>query len=238
MDPRSWSDSRRCLAALGFAAVMLQTLAGGTDSDAAVPAAAPAVTPAESALEAARPQSAPKWAFSAAVGAYFIPDDREYVQPTVTADRSRLHLEARYNYEGLDSGSVWVGYNLGGGGKLTWELTPMLGGVIGDVAGLAPGYRAGLAWWRLELASEGEFVIDTRDTAASFFYVWTELTLSPVDWFRFGLVVQRTRVWQAERDVQRGFLLGVAIQRVGLTACVFNPDLERPTVVGFVTLDF
>ena len=238
MRPDFWFARGRRLVALGFAALSLAARAGEADSAATSMASGPGVTPTESALDSAHQQAQPHWAFSAAVGAYFIPDDREYVQPTVTADRSRLHLEARYNYEGLDSGSVWVGYNLGGGGKLTWELTPMLGGVIGDVAGLAPGYHAGLAWWRLELVSEGEFVIDTRDTAASFFYVWTELTLSPVDWFRFGLVVQRTRVWQAERDVQRGFLLGVAIQRVGLTACVFNPDLERPTVVGFVTLDF
>lgn len=228
----------RSFVVLGLCVLILPAFAGGPDSTPSAQASTTGVTPAAAALDASHQPAGAGWAFSAAVGAYFIPDDREYVQPTVTADRGGLHLEARYNYEGLESGSVWVGYNFGGGEKLTWEFTPMLGGVIGDVAGVAPGYRAGLAWWRLELASEGEFVVDTRDTAASFFYVWTELTLSPIDWFRLGLVVQRTRVWQAERDVQRGFLVGVAIQRVGLTACVFNPDLDRPTVVGFVTLEF
>jgi len=38
-----------------------------------------------------------KWAFSASAMTYFIPDDRNYVQPTITADRGRLHFEARYN---------------------------------------------------------------------------------------------------------------------------------------------
>ena len=60
---------------------------------------------------------------------YLVPDSRDYVQPTITADRDWLHLEARYNYEDLDTGSAWVGYNFGGGEKLAWEFTPMLGGV-------------------------------------------------------------------------------------------------------------
>ena len=72
------------------------------------------------------------------------------MQPTVTADRGRLHLEARYNYEDLDTGSVWAGYNLKGGGDLAWELTPMVGGIFGATRGVAPGYRGSLGWkrWR------------------------------------------------------------------------------------------
>ena len=55
------------------------------------------------------------------------------MQPTFTADRDWLHLEARYNYEALDTGSAWVGYNFSGGETLAWEFTPMIGGVFGDM---------------------------------------------------------------------------------------------------------
>ena len=47
-----------------------------------------------------------KWSFGASLYSYFVPDDREYVQPTISADRDWLHLEARYNYEGLETGSA------------------------------------------------------------------------------------------------------------------------------------
>ena len=57
------------------------------------------------------------WSFSASVTTYIVPDFQEYVQPTFTADRGWLHLEARYNYENLETGSAWVGYNFGGGEK-------------------------------------------------------------------------------------------------------------------------
>src|SRR5689334_14860242 len=87
--------------------------------------------PALTNTPALEPPAEPTWSFGASLYAYFVPDAREYVQPTITADRGWLHLEARYNYENLETGSTWIGYNFGGGDKLAWEFTPMLGGVFG-----------------------------------------------------------------------------------------------------------
>lgn len=178
------------------------------------------------------------WSFSVSAYTYIVPDSREYVQPTVTADRGWLHLEARYNYEDLETGSVWIGYNFGGGDKLTWEITPMFGGVFGNTTGFAPGYKGSLGWWKLELYSEGEYVVDAGDSSGNFFYNWSELTLAPVDWFRFGLVTQRTRTYETDRDIQRGVLLGLSCKKVQLTTYVLNPDQSEPTVVIAVGLNF
>ena len=178
------------------------------------------------------------WSFSISAYTYIVPDSREYVQPTVTADRDWLHLEARYNYEALNTGSAWIGYNFSGGEKLAWEFTPMLGGVFGDITGIAPGYKGSLSWWKLELYSEGEYVFDTGNSSDSFFYNWSELTLAPVDWFRFGLVTQRTRLYKSDRDIQRGVLLGLSHKHVDITGYVFNPDEAKPTFVIAVGLTF
>lgn len=178
------------------------------------------------------------WSASASVYQYFVPDDSDYAQPTVTFDREWLHLEARYNYEDLHTGSAWVGYNFSGGKTLAWEITPMLGGVFGDTDGIAPGYKGSLSWWKLELDSEGEYVFDTGESSASFFYNWSELTLAPVDWFRFGMVTQRTRVYQTGSDIQRGPLVGFSLKRIDLTTYILYPDEGKPTVVLAVTLKF
>jgi hypothetical protein len=167
-----------------------------------------------------------------------VPDSRDYVQPTITADRGWLHLEARYNYENLETGSAWVGYNFSGGNKLAWKFTPMLGGVFGNTTGIAPGYNGSLSWWKLELYSEGEFVVDTGDSSGNFFYNWSELSLAPVDWFRFGLAAQRTRAYQTDRDIQRGVLVGFSYKQVSFTTYVFNPDESKPTLVLAVGLTF
>jgi len=178
------------------------------------------------------------WFFSASVYTYIVPDDESYAQPTISFDRNWLHLEARYNYEDLETGSVWVGYNFRAGDKLSLEFTPMLGGVFGHTTGIAPGYKGSLSWWKLELYSEGEYVFDTDNSSDSFFYNWSELTLSPVDWFRFGMVTQRTRVYESERDIQRGPLVGFSFQQLDLAAYVLNPGDHNPTAVVAVAVNF
>jgi hypothetical protein len=178
------------------------------------------------------------WSFSASATTYFVPDDREYVQPTFTADRGWLHLEARYNYENLKTGSVWIGYNFSGGKKLEWEFTPMLGGVFGNTTGLAPGYKLSLTYWKLEFSSEGEFVYDTGNSEDNFTYNWSELSFSPVEWFRFGLVGQRTRVYQTDVDIQRGLLVGFSYKKMNVTTYVFNLDQGKPTWVFSVGVTF
>ena len=114
----------------------------------------------------------------------------------------------------------------------------MLGGVFGDTTGIAPGYKLSLTYWKLEFSSEGEFVFDTRDREGSFFYNWSELSISPVDWFRFGLVGQRTRAYQSAVDIQRGLLVGFSHKQVDFTTYVFNLDQGKPTWVFAVSLSF
>ncbi len=207
-----------------------------------MPAAAFAQTTAKPPVAAApspAPEDEPAWEFSASAYTYFVPEDEgDFVQPTFTADRDWLHLEARYNYEAIDTGSAWVGYNFSGGETVTWELTPMLGAVFGATDGVAPGYKGSLGWKKLELYSEGEYVFDAGETSDSFFYNWSELTFAPVESFRFGMVTQRTRVYQTDREIQRGLLAGFSFKNLDLAGYVFNPDDDKPTFVLSIALTF
>ena len=178
------------------------------------------------------------WEFNASVYGYFPPEDLHYAQPTVTADRGALHLEARYNYEALKSGSAWIGWNLETGKELKLNATLMAGGVVGDLRGVAPGYELTLTWKAFELYSEGEYVIDTTDSSGNFFYNWAQLGWSPWDWLSVGLVSQRTRVYQTGLDVQRGFFVGFAYKSLSLNVYVFNPGWETPTVVSSLAVGF
>jgi len=184
-------------------------------------------TPADPESEGAK-----EWAFSAMVSGYQVPGDRLYPQPTVTADRGRLHLEARYNYEDIHSGSAWVGYNLGGGDKVAWELTPMIGGVFGDLTGLVPALRWTLRWWKLDVFSESEIVVDPTHTADTFFYDWSEVGFSPLSWLRLGAAIQHSLVFKTPLDIQRGLFVGVTVRFVTVTVYEFNAGWTTPTWVG------
>jgi hypothetical protein len=178
------------------------------------------------------------WSFYASASTYILPDDPNYVQPAITADRGWLHLEGRFNYEDRSTGSAWFGYNFSLGETVTLEITPMIGAVFGNTDGIAPGYKGSLGWGMLQLYSETEFVIDTGNSDDSFLYTWSELEVAPVDWCRFGLVVQRTKVYETDFDIQRGFFAGVSYKGADVTAYVFNPDASRPTVVVAVGVSF
>jgi len=201
-------------------------------------AQAPVDVPVSTATTAPSATEGKAWSFSASAQTYVMPDADNFVQPTFTADRGWLHLEARYNYEGHETGSAWFGYNFSGGETVTWELTPMVGGVFGDTAGVAPGYKGSLSWKKLEFYSEGEYVFDTGGSSDSFLYNWTELTLAPVEWFRFGLITQRTRVYKTDRDIQRGVLAGVSFRHLTVTAYAMNPDEQKPNFIFAVGVTF
>ena len=204
----------------------------------AVFAQAPTSAPISAATTTPPDADEKAWSFSVSAYTYIVPDDRDYVQPTFTADRGWLHLEARYNYEALDTGSAWVGYNFSGGETLAWEFTPMLGGVFGDTNGVAPGYKGSLGWWKLELYSEGEYVFDADSSSDSFFYNWSELTLAPA-----GLVSVRHRYAadaglriRSRHPARRAHRL--LLEELEPTGYVFNPDEDKPTFVIAVSLTF
>ena len=192
--------------------------------------------PAAAQTSTASPEHS-NWSLDASAYTYIVPDTRNYVQPTVAADRDRLHLEARFNYEDRDTGSVWVGYNFSAGDEIALEITPMVGAVFGNTIGIAPGYRFSMRWRMVDLYSEAEYVVDAGESDDSFLYTWSEFALAPTAWSRFGLAIQRTKVYQSEFDIQRGVFAGFSYQRAELAAYVFNPD-ATPTVVLAISVGF
>src|SRR5262249_22997052 len=77
------------------------------------------------------------WGYAVSVYGYDVPS-QDYVNANVTADRGHLHLEARYQYESIDTGSIWAGANFSAGESWTFDATMMLGVVFGDLDGVAP----------------------------------------------------------------------------------------------------
>lgn len=180
----------------------------------------------------------PAWSGSASLFTYVVPDDDTFVQPTVAVDRGWLHVEGRYNYENLETGSAWIGRNFSIGDRVTLEITPMAGVVFGHTDGVGVGYSGTLAWRALDLSSESEYVFDAGDRADSFLYTWSELGWTPVGWLRAGLSVQRTRVYQTELDIQRGFFGTLSFGPWEVSAYLFNPDADTPTFIAGAAFSF
>jgi len=179
-----------------------------------------------------------EWSFSFATSGYIVPHDRSYASPTFTADHQWLHLEARYNDEDQETGSLWAGYNLSVGSKLVFEATPMLGAVFGNTSGIAPGGWLSLTYKTIRLSSEIEYLFDIADKHQNFLYSWNELVYSPKDWFHAGLVTQRTRAYHTSLDVQRGVSVGFSHKKVDFTTYILNAGWTEPTLVLGLSFNF
>jgi len=178
------------------------------------------------------------WKATVNANLYVVPDQDNFFMLTAPVDIRWFHVEARYNYEALRSGSAFAGLNAGWGEALTLKVTPMIGVVFGALDGLVPALRWELAWWKLDLYSESEIVVDFDDASASFFYNWSELGLSPLDWLRFGAAIQRTRVVMTTLDFQRGLFVSMTIRFITVSLYEFNLGWTTPTWVGTVSATF
>lgn len=165
-------------------------------------------------------------------------DESDYIQPTLKADRDWLHLETRYAYEDRDSLSFFGGVNVEFGEDVKLAVTPMIGGLVGEVDGIIPALEVDLMIWRFEAYGEAEYVFDLGDSSSKFFYMWSELSLRPTEWLRAGMVTQRTRVYRTERDIQRGALVGLAFSTVEATFYLFNPGADDRLAVLSIGLSF
>ena len=65
----------------------------------------------------------------------------------------------------------------------------MIGGIFGDVNGIAPGL--GLTYKKLAFSSTNEYVYDTGSKAGDFYYSWPEVTYSLLSWLNVGFVAQQ-----------------------------------------------
>ncbi len=166
------------------------------------------------------------------------PEDDAYGSAILRADRGVLHLEARYNYEAIDTGSLFAGRTFSWEGEVGFSLVPMVGAVFGHTQGVAPGLELDVRWKILEFYVESEYVFDVEGRDDSFFYAWSELTATPVEWLSFGLVGQRTRAYDTDVEVDRGLLVRVYVKSVTATVYVFNLDTDDPYVMVGIGISF
>jgi hypothetical protein len=178
------------------------------------------------------------WGFGITAYPPIVRGGENYTSAIAVADRGPLHLEARYNYESVGARSAFVGWTFSGGETVAWELTPLAGGAWGDTRAFVPGFEASVAWRRLDLYVEAEYVRDSGERDDSYFYAWTELGYRPVEWLRLGIAGQRTRAYDNDRDIQRGPFVQFTWRSITIGGYWFNPGSDEQVFVGSIGATF
>jgi hypothetical protein len=178
------------------------------------------------------------WSFSASAYYYTIPTEKNFISLIGTADHRSLHLETRYNYEDLQTGSVFAGWKVEAGEKFQFGFTPMAGIVFGKMNGVAPGLELDAAFSILDFYSETEYVADFAHQENNFLYTWGELGVNPFGSFRTGISYQRTKLYQTGFDIQRGIFAEYSYWKLKAAAYYFNPFSAGNFVIASLGLEF
>lgn len=176
-----------------------------------------------------------KWNHAIDGWLYFMQDDFIF-SPIYRADKDWLHLEARYNYEGINTFSGWFGYNFRGGNKFQYTITPMIGALVGDIHGISPGLELNFDFFGFNFNSATEYVFDLQGKENDFFYNWTDFTYTPLDWMWLGMSAQRTRHFHNNLEFQYGPMLGGGYKWLGLTAYWYNPASDHDYIVLYLSI--
>ena len=159
---------------------------------------------------------------------------KEYVWMPVVHYQSKkgIYTELRYNYEDVQTVSLYGGKVLNGGNALNYTLTPMVGISFGIFSGVSLATNADAEWKNFYLSSQTQYSIATKPGLADFFFSWSEIGYNLTDNFFGGAAIQYT-LQQAEKVAETGFVVGLSIKNVSIPVYVFSPfKMGRYFVVG------
>ncbi len=179
-----------------------------------------------------------KWSFSTSAFYYIIPGQKNTLSLIGYADHKSLHLEGRYNYEDEKTGSVFAGWRFETGNKFVFGLTPMIGLVVGNTDGIAPGLELDATYGLFDFYSETEYVIDFSGQENNFLYTWGELGVTPFKSFRTGISFQRTRLYQSSLDLQRGIFAEYQFWKITTGVYYFDPFSTNQFLIATLSFDF
>jgi hypothetical protein len=166
----------------------------------------------------------PKVSATATAFYYAMRDQPDFGVGVASINVGALRFEGRYNYEVRDAGSLFVGWKFSGGDTVTFEITPIIGGLVGAARGVVPGVEASVAYGSFDAYIEAEYVDDRAQPGNAYYYSWGEVGWKPLAWLRLGLAGQRTHVVQTGRDLQRGLFAQLIFDKTTLSVYAFNPD--------------
>lgn len=135
------------------------------------------------------------------------------------------YAEARYNYEEQHTYSFYAGRTFSHEKKLTYSLTPMLGGVFGQFNGGSFALNSTLDFHGLFLTSQSQYTFSTQNKIENFYFNWAELGYQPLNWMYAGLSMQHTYLFYETKKnlIDIGMVIGFSFRQWTIPIYAFNP---------------
>ncbi|HNW91079.1 MAG TPA: hypothetical protein PKN48_15575 [Bacteroidales bacterium] len=164
--------------------------------------------------------------------------EKPVVTPQAWIYIDKFYLEARYNYENLNTASLYFGRSFAFDKKAFVEITPMLGGVVGETNGISPAFNFFLGYKSFSTSTQCQYTIDLKDTKNSFFWDWTIFYFSFSEHFGLGGAMQML-IPQSEKGIYNaGPMVRLSYKSLAAEMYVYNFWQYQPTYAVAVQYAF
>lgn len=145
------------------------------------------------------------------------------------------YTEARYNYEDINTGSLYLGKSFSGGRELEFTLTPMAGIILGKYNGTAAAFNSELSYKKYFFSGQMQYAVNADDTKENFFYQWSELGFQCTNWLYAGVTVQQTKMYKQQLENVPGIMIGFQRKNISMPLYFFNPfKKEKSFLLGII----
>lgn len=136
--------------------------------------------------------------------------------------KKKGYAECRYNYEEVNSFSVFGGKIIEGGKDFQYRFIPMLGISAGDFAGVSVATKTDIEWKRFFLSAEMQYSASFQNKRSNFIFNWSELGYGVSDFFFCGVSMQYL-LTDKSGNVEPGLMAGVNYKKITFPLYLFSP---------------
>jgi len=151
--------------------------------------------------------------------------------------RSGVYAELRYNYEDINTVSLFGGKTINGGKAVQFSITPMVGFSAGTFTGVSVGLNGEAEWKDFYLSAQSQYSVGTKQHVADFFFNWSEAGYAISGNFFGGVAFQYTRQTGVS-DAQPGFVAGFTAGNFSLPVYLFSPFKQGRSFIVGLNYDF
>jgi hypothetical protein len=148
------------------------------------------------------------------------------------------YAEGRYNYEAMNTFSMYVGKEFSRKGKLSTSLTPLAGAVVGEFKGCSAGLNIAIDYRKFFFSVQSQYTMSANSNNRDFFFSWSELVYQPARWIYFGLSSQHTYYSSINSTTfEPGAVAGFQIGKWTFPVYCFNASEEERYFVLGINVD-
>jgi hypothetical protein len=161
---------------------------------------------------------------------YYLGESRPFAWVPVVGYRTpgNYYIEARGNYEAINSASLYFGKTFRKKALVSYSITPIAGLVTGSFNGGSVGANVALDYKKISVSTQSQYTFSIENRATNFTYSWSDLTYQLKEWVSAGVSLQQIRGL-----FEKGILVRGVYKNWSIPIYVFNPAAsERYFVLG------